>query len=319
MIEKILDEYKEYRTAAEIDRKKRISDIFKEYPEIEAVENEIFKAGSKNMTDILENPKNGDKINAAFKENLKKLRQKRAEILKKYGVPENYNRVKYRCEKCSDTGYTPDGKKCVCLKQRMINEAYSRSNMGEMLEKQNFSNFSFDYYSKDGGEASPYENIKKIYNRAVNYCKNFDNETKGLWFYGKTGLGKTFVSSCIAKEIIESGKTVVYSRASRLFGKYEDYKFGRNPDRSIIDEIFNCDLLIIDDLGTEPKNSINNSFLFEIINERMSENKKIIVNTNYDFNEVTSVYSSRFTSRIFEYFIAYKFIGEDIRLQKLKN
>lgn len=321
MIDNILKEYEEYRTSAEIERKKRIEDVYKKFPKIKEIDENIFKAGSENIQNILKNPDKGEKINIEFKKKLKKLESEKEKIIKENNIDPKYDKIKYRCSKCHDTGYTDDGKKCLCLKQKLINEAYSKSNIGEILKKQNFKNFSFDYYSKksDNGDISPYENMKNIYKRAVNFCNNFDNETKGLIFYGNTGLGKTFLSSCIAKELIDNGKTVIYSRASKLFGIYEDYKFGRNTDRSTIDEIYNCDLLIIDDLGTEPKSSVNISFLFEIINERMSENKKIIINTNFDISELSKIYSQRLTSRIFEYFIIYKFIGSDIRLQMVKK
>ena len=116
---------------------------------------------------------------------------------------------------------------------------------------------------------------------------------------------------------MDNGKIVIYSRAPKLFGMYEDYKFGRNPDKTLIDEIYNCDLLIIDDLGTESKNSMNISLILEIINERASENKKTIINTNLDLSELTKQYSQRFTSRIIEYFITCKFTGKDIRIQML--
>lgn len=321
MLDKILEEYENYRTFSEQSRKRRIREIYEKFPEIEKIDNEIFKAGSENMQNILKDPENGDKINNEFKKKLKELKAEKERIIKENKIDKNYDKVKYRCEICKDTGFTDDGKKCVCLKQKLINEAYAKSNLGEILEKQNFDTFSFKYYSKksENGEVSPYDNIKAIHRRAVNFCDNFDNETKGLIFYGNTGLGKTFLSSCIAKNLMDKGKTVIYSRASKLFGMYEDYKFGRNPDRSLIDEIFSCDLLIIDDLGTEPKSSINTSFLFEVINERMSENKKIIINTNFDMAELSKIYSQRFTSRVFEYFIINKFIGNDIRLQMIKE
>ena len=115
---------------------------------------------------------------------------------------------------------------------------------------------------------------------------------------------------------MDSGKTVIYTRASRLFAMYDDYKFGRSTDRTLLDEVYVCDLLIIDDLGTEPINSISKGFLFDIVNERTADNKKMIINTNLDLGELTNAYSQRFTSRIFEFFMTYKFTGSDIRIQQ---
>lgn len=318
MIEKILEEYEEYRTASEIRRKTIISEVYEKIPRIEEIDKEIFKIGSENVKNIINNPADGKKINSDFKKKLKELEKEKNEILRKNNIKKNYDKREYRCKLCKDTGFTEEGKKCVCLKQRLINEAYSKSNLGDILSVQNFKSFSFDYYSKEKTDGiSPYENITAIYNRAKNFCENFDNEEKSLIFYGSTGLGKTFLSSCIAKEIMDKGKSVIYSRAARFFGMYEDYKFGRTEDKSLTDEIYSCDLLIIDDLGTEAKNSMNLSFLFDVLSERTSSGKKIIINTNFDLGELAKNYSQRFTSRIFEFFIPCKFIGSDIRLQKM--
>ena len=161
--------------------------------------------------------------------------------------------------------------------------------------------------------------MKQIYNRARTFCENFDYENKGLVFYGGTGLGKTFLSSCIAKELMDNGKTVVYLSAPRLFMIYEDYRFNRLDDDSVMDDIYLSDLLIIDDLGTEFQNKGNMAFLFDLLNNRISNGKKIIISTNYNMNELTKMYSSRFTSRLYEFFLIYGFYGNDIRIEKLKN
>ncbi len=320
MIEKILNEYEEYRTASETERKRRIAEVYEKFPQIEELDKEIFKLGSENVQNIIRNPENSDKINSDFKKNLKELEDKKYKILKENNIPKDYDKKKYRCELCKDTGYTDDGKKCKCLKQRLINEAYSKSNLGDILAVQNFDTFSFKYYSKEKTDGiSPYDNMQAIYKRAKSFCENFDSDEKSLIFYGSTGLGKTFLSSCIAKDLIDSGKTVIYSRAARFFGIYEDYKFGRAENKNLIDEIYGCDLLIIDDLGTEAKNSINLSFLFDVLSERTANGKKMIINTNFDLGELAKNYSQRFTSRIFEFFIPCKFTGSDIRLQKMTN
>ena len=211
-------------------------------------------------------------------------------------------------------------KKCVCLKQKLINEAYSRSNLGKILQKQNFDTFTFEYYSKEkveGHELSPYANMVKIYDKCKSFCDNFDNMEKGLLFYGSPGLGKTFLSSCIAKDLMDKGKTVIYTRATKLFSLYEEYRFGKSDNKEAIDDIYNADLLIIDDLGSEMQSKNNFSFLFDVICERMAEGKKIIINTNLNIAELEKVYSTRFTSRIYEFFLPLRFYGRDIRIQKM--
>lgn len=321
IINKIMNEYENLRVIAAAERKKRISEVYALFPRIEEIDKEIFRRGTENMNNIFRNPDKKDEFNADFKANLKRLTDEKNQIIKENNISPDFDKEIYKCKNCSDTGFDENGVKCQCFKQKLINEAYSMSNIEEIILKQNFETFSFDYYSKQPSEngISPYENMTKIYNNCKKFCRNFDNETKGLVFYGSTGLGKTFLSSAIAKELMDNGKIVVYARATKMFSMYEDYKFGRNSDRSAIDNIYNADLLIIDDLGTEPINNNNLSFLFDVVNERTAKNKKIIINTNLQISEITKMYSMRFTSRLYEYFMLYKFFGEDIRIQKVRE
>ena len=320
-LNRIMNEYEELRISAANERKKRIEKVNKKIPRVAEIDREIFQCGMENTKRIFKNPDKADEYNKDFKENLRKLENEKSNLLKVNGISADYNKYKYKCGNCSDTGYDKNGKKCQCFKQKLINAAYSVSNIEETIKIQNFDTFSFDYYSKDVGEngVSVYDNMMKIYNNCKRFCDNFDNETKGLVFYGSTGLGKTFLSSAIAKELMDKGKMVIYIRATKLFSINEDYKFGRNTDRSVIDNIYKADLLIIDDLGTEPFNKNNLAFLFDVINERTANNKKIIINTNLQISEITKMYSMRFTSRLYEYFMMYKFYGEDIRIQKLRR
>lgn len=321
IINKIIEEYEESRIIAANDRKKRINEVYSKYPEIENIDKKINRLGFENMNNIIKNPENKDKYNKDFNESLKKLRDERKKIISENNIDENFDKYQYKCDICSDTGYDEQGNKCKCFKQKIISAAYYLSNMSEMIKEQNFDKFSFDYYSKEKTDEgiSPYDNMTKIYEGCKNFCENFESNEKSLMFYGSVGLGKTFLSSSIAKELMDKGHTVVYVRATGLFNAYEDYRFGRNTDRSVIENIYGSDLLIIDDLGTEPNSANNLSFLFDVINERINKGKKIIINTNLSLGELTKMYSTRFTSRLYEHFNMYKFMGEDIRLQKLKN
>ena len=320
-VNKIFNEYEELRQKASNERRHRIDKVYEDVPRIKEIDDEIYSLGFNNMQNILKDPDNADSFNADMKAKFKVLNEEKSRLIKENGISPDYDKYKYACDNCGDTGYTEDGKKCRCLIQKLINEAYSRSNLGDILKKQNFDTFSFKYYSKEknGNELSPNENMIKIYNRCREYCDNFKNEEKSLLFSGSTGLGKTFLSSCIAKEIMDKGRTVIYTRATKLFNIYEDYKFGRSDDKSVLDNLYTADLLIIDDLGTEVQNKNNISFLFDLICERLSKEKKMIVNTNLSVNEIAKIYSSRFASRIYESFEIYKFYGEDIRIKKLKN
>ncbi len=320
-IKSILVEYGERRAKNEAMRNARVIKIYTQYPQIKEIDLKIKRAGADNFKKILNDPENAEKYKRDFDRELKNLRKERLDIIGKNNINPDFDKVKCQCPICRDKGFLENGKKCSCLKQALLNERYLKSNLSEILEKENFENFSFAYYSKNKGgndKISPYDNIVRVYKRANIFCDNFDKEEKSLIFYGATGLGKTFMSSCIAKRLMDKGKTVLYLRAQQLFDIYESYRFRREETGSIKD-VYNCDLLIIDDLGTEQQNKNNFAFLFDLVNERLNSGKKIIINTNLNMNDLNNAYSSRFTSRIYEHFLVYGFLGEDIRVQKLRE
>lgn len=321
ILDKVFSDYEKSRTTARNNRDHRVEKIEKEYPELAEIDMQITKLGLENMKNVIDDPKKSDEYNENFKNQLKKLNKKKQKILNENEIPADYNEIKYNCKKCNDTGYTSDGKKCSCFIQKVINEEYKNSNIEELLEKENFQTFSFKYYSdkKDKNGLSPLENMHCIYKIARSFCENFNKEKKGLIFTGKPGLGKTFLSSCIAKELIDNGKSVIYITAECLFETYSDYKFGKNTDESSIRKMRNCDLLIIDDFGAQMTNSMGEAFLQDMLNERLLYERKVIINTNLTIKEIAKLYGNRLGSRIYEYFIVSTFIGDDIRIKKFKE
>lgn len=317
-IRRIMNEYDESRAVARAKRDALVEKVHNEFPKIKEIEDAINRLGIENFGKIIKTPEKAQEINAEFEKKLAALKEKKAEILKENGIPADYNEVKYNCEKCFDTGFC-DTKKCSCFTQKLINMRYDLSNMKGMLH--DFSEFSFDYYTDKKIEnlgITERENIEIIYNKALYFC---DNETaKNLFFYGGCGFGKTFLSSCIAKKMMDNGKTVVYTSASGLFSDYEDYKFGKNEDDNfgMMRELMrDADLLILDDLGCEVTSSLTCQLLNEIINERIISKKKMIVSTNMNMKGISSKYSDRIASRIYEAFEILHFAGTDIRVQKL--
>ena len=317
-IRRIMGEYDELRTIARAKRDEIVEKVHNDFPELIKIENEINKMGIENFGKILKNPEKAQEINEEFAKNIKALNEKKAEILKKNNIPKDYDEVKYTCEKCLDTGFE-DTKKCSCFVQKLINLRYDLSNMKEMLH--DFSEFSFDYYSDKPVEnlgITERENIDIIYKKAIDFCDK--EEVKNLFFYGGCGFGKTFLSSCIAKKMMDSGKTVIYTSASGLFSDYEDYKFGKkeNDDFEMMRELIrDCDLLILDDLGCEVISSLSCQLLNEILNERIITKKKMIISTNMNMKGIAQKYSDRIASRIYEAFEILHFAGTDIRVQKL--
>ncbi len=207
----------------------------------------------------------------------------------------------------------------------MYNIQYNNSNIYD-LENQNFSKFNINYYSdktdteKYKSKLSPRENIEKIRKICDKFIENFDypNENN-LLFCGNSGLGKTFLSSCIANEMIKKGKTVLYQTSPVMLDNIIDYKFGKS-NNNIVSTINSVDLLIIDDLGTETKNNLKITELFNIINSRLlNQNNtitKTIISTNLSLQELYNNYDERILSRIIGNYEACYFFGDDIRIKK---
>lgn len=254
-----------------------------------------------------------------LKLHIQKLGIERASILQKGGYPADYLELTYTCPYCHDTGYI-DNQKCQCFKKAEIDLLYTQSNLQGILEEENFSTFSYDYYSDDIRDASGKSSLERIH-RVTEIChrfiREFDQTFSNLFFYGDTGVGKTFLSHCIAKELLDTTHSVIYFSAQELFQNFADKRFNRNGETTDSTEhIYDCDLLIIDDLGTELTNAFVNSELFSCINERLINQKSTIISTNLPLESFASVYSERIFSRISNGYTMLKLFGKDIRVQK---
>ncbi len=255
------------------------------------------------------------------------LKEIQLELLLAHGLSADYLEMHYHCNKCKDTGHIGN-EKCNCLKQAIADLMYSNSNIKTILANENFNNFSFRYYSDDYVDQttglSPLSNMQKVVANCKRFIKHFKDKRDNLLLLGNTGVGKTFLANCIAKELLDQGYTVIYLTAFRLFDILEKYKFGKDEDNSYqasnqFDYILNCDLLIIDDLGTEFYNSFTNSQLYLIINERLLRKKSTVISTNLSLSDINLNYSERVYSRIISSYAVQRIIGEDIRLHKAIN
>ena len=202
-------------------------------------------------------------------------------------------------------------------------ELYNRSNLNSVFKRENFSTFSLDVYSKEkyeGHQATPYQNASIILKRAINYVKNFDSEHGNILIYGRTGLGKTFISNCIAKELLDNAHSVLYLSANELFeqilSRYIMTKERSSALTTIYEYVYDSELLIIDDLGTEVLSSFVKSQLFEILNKRMINDKATIITTNLDLATLEDRYGERIMSRIAKDYVLYPLYGDDIRYHK---
>ncbi len=255
-----------------------------------------------------------------LKKQISALRTRKAQILETLGYPADYLSPIYSCKDCKDTGYI-NGERCHCFKQQAIDMIYTQSNIKEILASENFSKFSFDYYSEV--EVNPstgltsLETAKAAYQTCQDFIKDFDTTFSNLLFYGDTGTGKTFLSNCVAKELLDQGHSVIYFTAFQLFDILSKGIFDKdNKAMAAHQNIFDCDLLIIDDLGTELANSFTTSQLFLCLNERILRKKSTIISTNLNMGQITEVYSERVLSRIFSCYTIIKLFGDDIRIKK---
>jgi DNA replication protein DnaC len=248
------------------------------------------------------------------------LALERRDILTKAGYPSDYLELSYNCPLCQDTGYV-ESKKCICFKKAEIELLYAQSNLQEILKKENFDHFSFDYYSdtikNEATGLTAKDTARRAYDTAQNFVKNFDHSFENLFFYGDTGVGKTFLSHCIAHELLQSAHCVLYFSAFDLFDLLAGNTFSKKGSGTEEELIYDCDLLIIDDLGTELTNSFVSSQLFLCINERIMRRKSTIISTNLKLENFSGTYSERTFSRIASNYQMVKLIGKDIRIQKI--
>lgn len=294
-----------------------IKEVYDKNPRLSRIDEEIASSSVAQARRLIEGD---DSALADLKHQIALLRREKEDILAGLGYTMDYLKPHYNCPDCKDTGYI-DGRRCRCFIQAAIDLVYTQSNIKEILKTENFSNFRYDYYSDQITDAATGLTSLESAKYAVANCRKFidafDGEFQNLCFYGEAGVGKTFLSNCVAKELLDSGHSVIYFTAFQLFDIFEKNMFQKDSEMILAHRnIFDCDLLIIDDLGTELSNSFTTSRLFLCLNERMLHKKSTLISTNLNMQEMTSIYSERICSRIFSNYIMIKLFGEDIRLKK---
>jgi len=298
---------------------KRRLELYKNFPRIEKIEEESAALGLNLVKLALK----GDEAGLIKTKNkLAALKQEKDDILVKGGYSLEYLTAVYRCSECQDTGYKSTSQRCNCLKQRLIEGYYALSNIKGVLEDENFDTFDHRYFSPEIIESeglSPLVNMQAIYRMAAEFVQDFGVKFRNFLLYGRTGLGKTFVCHCIAKDLLDAGHTVLYLTAPRLFKVIEDSRFNRDslrePDE-MLEAVTDVDLLILDDLGAEFVTVITSSALFDIVNQRLLAKKSTVISTNLSPRELEGHYSERIVSRFAGNYQMIKFFGEDVRVKK---
>ncbi len=284
------------------ERKKEIYEKVEGYREIDnQIASESIKAGMEALSK--------GTSTEYLSERIEELRRKKSLLLTNAGYSINYLDPPYKCPYCKDTGYIGT-EVCHCFKQAKLDYAYSQSNIKTLLKEENFDTLTYDYHT--GEELTKFMEAEKA---ARNLVGNFETEHGNILFIGSVGTGKSFLSNCIANELIKKGYSVIYFSSASLFESISDYKFSKdkyskeNPTK----DIYSCDLLVIDDLGSELTNSFVSSELFAIVNERHLRNKSTVISTNLTFKEIKDRYEPRVFSRIHLYYEICALIGNDIR------
>lgn len=313
------DEDKQHRARQFRERQQQ---LFAREPELADIDRRLRGTMSQIITRALKGGRDPvPAIHAIRDENLA-LQRRRGEILTALGCPADYLEEKPRCARCGDAGFLPDGSMCACLRSYYAREQIAE--LSHMLDigSQSFDTFRLDYYSTDRGglPRSPREAAQRNLEICQSFARDFRPGKQNLLLFGAPGLGKTFLSACIARVVSEDGFSVVYDTAGHIFSQFEAAKFRRDdvdePDESV-ERCMACDLLILDDLGTEMTTAFVQSALYQIVNTRQMERRSTIISTNLTPGELARRYTPQIASRIEGEYTLLPFAGEDIR--KLKK
>lgn len=327
MHNKVMREYEKKQQARMQLLREKQNALYEAFPTLKTIDSKISALAVKHAARIVKEGISPEDALLAVENEKKILLAEKNAILGKDA--ERELEIPYECADCKDTGFV-DGKKCKCYMQIMKNLIQSETDGTKSIifdiENDTFENFDLRWYSKTAIDSklnvSPYDNIKFVVEEAKSFCENFGSEFKNLYFCGHSGTGKTFLASCIANELVGAGFKVVYQSAYKLFQFMEDYKFcriDRTDSEGTYNNIYNCDLLIIDDLGTEFGTAYTCSVLFDILNTRLLNKKSTIISTNLNLVNLEKKYTDRVHSRIVGNFELYRFIGDDIRILKKQS
>ncbi|MCR4629207.1 ATP-binding protein [[Clostridium] aminophilum] len=317
--EAIMRIYSQRQLKSRHDLNARKAEIAEKIPAIPQMNDEVSSCAAAAARKLLAGDQNAvTKLRAQIAD----LKEQKEVLLKSHGYPADYLEPRYHCPDCRDTGYI-DNRKCHCFREQEINLLYEQSNIRTVLEKENFSTFSYDWFDDEKKDPrsgmTARENMARTVRICQEYIEDFRTRKGNLLFTGKTGLGKTFLSNCIARELIERYHSVVYLPASQMFDIFSRDRFSYDDDedlRSRAEYLMECDLLIIDDLGTEMINTFTVSQLFTVINERLNRANGTIISTNLPVNEMRDVFTERVMSRIISAYQIIPFFGEDIRIRR---
>ena len=322
----IMTVYQERRIKNSLRQRARTEEIYLKIPEIREADERIRSLALKNAKGLV---RGADADTAELKREIEELKETKKMLLLRAGFPDDYLDMPYDCMYCKDTGYI-GAEKCRCFKRLELEFLYDQSGIRDVLKKENFESFNEEVFDdvkplpglKSGMTEREY--MRAVRNECLKFCDSFgNNEKPGLLFTGPTGTGKTFLLNCISKRILDRGSSVIYMTATELFDLLARAVFrDKENDEQLSDSkdlLFNCDLLSLDDLGTESSSDFINSRLFSLLNYRMIHRRSTLISTNLSMKDIRDLYTDRIASRIMKDYTVIPFLGRDLRLQGGKN
>ncbi len=303
-------------------RESRLREVYLKCPRIMTLDREIKSTVIDVIGVALRSGRDPDDAIAELRDKNLYLQSERVQALLSAGFSPDYIDSEYLCSHCRDTGYIGT-EICSCLKRHYNDELKASLSNLFKLGSESFDNFDLSWYDDNpnpeiGMPTRSY--MENICETCYRYATKFSSKSTNLFFNGDTGLGKTFLSACIARVVADKGFSVVYDMACSIFSAFEEEKFSKSNDlgllRSELKRYLESDLLIIDDLGTEMTTSFTLSALYELLNTRLISGKKTIISSNLSLDELRRRYTLQIMSRLEGEFQILKFYGRDIRLQK---
>jgi len=317
----ILESYRMLQEKNKHDRKMRRIALYEKLPRIAQIDLKMSQISAEISKTILKSPNQTDALLKKLKKELDGLKSEKVVLLTDHNIPADYLDLHYTCKKCKDTGFTSDQTRCSCLNQKLISKAYEMSGIEQQLEKQNFNHFNLEVFSTQilpKEKLTQRENMMQILSDTEAFVKEFP-KGKNLLFYGSSGLGKTYMCNCIAKSLLDKGHSVIYQTPFSIINILEKRSFTDKGNAFVLmayEQLFEVDLLIIDDLGTESANTFTISEFYNIINSRILKDKSTIISTNIKLSELVSFYNDRIDSRLKGHYQLIKFFGPDIRWER---
>ena len=315
----LMREYEQQQRKDRVERDARVQEVYRRIPQIEKLDQEIAGSGAECARMALHGDPNARET---LRRKLSDLREQKQILLTAGGYPADYMEMRYRCRDCQDTGYA-NGHRCHCFERKRLQVLYAQSNIEEVLKRENFNTLTFAYYDDQqllpGLNRTVLSYMQLVVKRCQEVAENFPNSGQNILFTGSTGVGKTFLTNCIAKALMDRYVSVIYLSSPDLFEIFSKYKFNRGAEEDCEEayrHILECEMLIIDDLGTEVNNTFVSSQLFYCINERINRKKGTIISTNLSMDMMRDTYSDRVTTRIMSSYMMIPLYGGDIRVKK---